>query len=111
MILISPDPKIFSHRELGHKIDRKRCLDFSGFGLNRRSKARTAYTPRVFLALLFLLFGQNPTNGAAIDYSTARFERRLQPAKVSEAINIDGRIDEEACLRANVRKSAFYTPG
>jgi hypothetical protein len=54
----------------------------------------------MFLALMFLFFGQVPSNGTAIDYSTARLERRLRPAKVAEAINIDGRIDEQVWKRA-----------
>jgi hypothetical protein len=51
------------------------------------------------LALFLLFLGQN---GNTIDYTTARFERKLQAVKASESITIDGRFDEPGWAQAPV---------
>ena len=56
----------------------------------------------IFSALMLFLFAQGSANGNGIDYTTVRFERRLQPMKISERITIDGRIDEPAWAQAAV---------
>ena len=53
-----------------------------------------------FFALLLVL-GQNGT-GNTIDYSAARFERKLNAVKISEEIMIDGKFDEPAWKSAPV---------
>ena len=57
----------------------------------------------LFLALACLApaaaFAQNPENGA-IDYDTARLERRLNAAPAQGRIELDGRLDEPSWAQA-----------
>ena len=57
----------------------------------------------LFLALACLApaaaFAQNPENGA-IDYDTARLERRLKAAPAQGRIELDGRLDEPSWAQA-----------
>src|SRR5215470_7852957 len=45
---------------------------------------------KVLLCLLYIL----PASAKAIDYETARLEKRLHPTKITDKITIDGRLDE-----------------
>ena len=56
----------------------------------------TAYSPTITA----LEIEQSPTQPAPIDYSIARFDRIVHAERISERINIDGRLDEPAWQRA-----------
>ena len=51
---------------------------------------------KVLLCLLYIL----PASAKDIDYETARLEKRLHPAKITDKITIDGRLDEPVWTNA-----------
>lgn len=54
------------------------------------------------LLLLMLALGSGTPSGSEINYETVHLERRLQAVKISEKINVDGKLDEPAWKQAPV---------
>jgi hypothetical protein len=54
------------------------------------------------MPLLFFMMLVVGAGSDAINYETARYERKLEPVKIEEAITIDGVLNEESWTRAPV---------